>query len=299
MTPRFVLHGYWRATAPYRVRIGLNLKGLAFHYAPVNLLGGAQKSDAYRALNAQGLVPALEADGQVLTQSLAFWLGSAETVTVAGWPTKSPPARQPPVSSRARSAFRPESMAASPAQPACHPNHALCSTRSKDFLAAVLFSKRVMRRQPHRGRRALVDEGIAVACAGVFPVALVEDVVGVEVEGASIDGRHVGAGQCRKPYRRHEQSAAQEREQAQQRARDFAAPAQVFRASDGAQNAVRGSAFGHLAGRISVMTDLLIATTSAGKLREIVPILQGTSPSLRLLTLDQLARASVDIGDLK
>ena len=76
MTPRFVLHGYWRATAPYRVRIGLNLKGLAFDYAPVNLLGGEQKSDAYRALNAQGLVPALEADGQVLTQSLAIleWL---------------------------------------------------------------------------------------------------------------------------------------------------------------------------------------------------------------------------------
>ncbi len=76
MTPRFVLHGYWRATAPYRVRIGLNLKGLAFDYATVNLLGGAQKSDAYRALNAQGLVPALEADGQVLTQSLAIleWL---------------------------------------------------------------------------------------------------------------------------------------------------------------------------------------------------------------------------------
>ncbi|MBA3810759.1 MAG: maleylacetoacetate isomerase [Caulobacteraceae bacterium] len=76
MTPPFVLHGYWRATAPYRVRIGLNLKGLAFDDAPVNLLGGEQKSDAYRAVNAQGLVPALEADGQVLTQSLAIleWL---------------------------------------------------------------------------------------------------------------------------------------------------------------------------------------------------------------------------------
>ena len=70
------LHAYWRATAPYRVRIGLNLKGLAFAYAPVDLLGAQQRSEAYRALNPQALVPALEADGAVLTQSLAIleWL---------------------------------------------------------------------------------------------------------------------------------------------------------------------------------------------------------------------------------
>lgn len=71
-----VLHGYWRATAPYRVRIALALKGLAFEVAPVNLLTGEQGAAGYRALNPQALVPALVADGAVLTQSLAIleWL---------------------------------------------------------------------------------------------------------------------------------------------------------------------------------------------------------------------------------
>jgi maleylacetoacetate isomerase len=70
------LHAYWRATAPYRVRIGLGLKGLPFTYEPVDLLSAEQRSAAYRALNPQGLVPALEADGALLTQSLAIleWL---------------------------------------------------------------------------------------------------------------------------------------------------------------------------------------------------------------------------------
>jgi len=71
------LHSYWRATAPYRVRIGLNLKGLPFDYAPVNLLKAEQNAEGYKGLNRQGLVPALETgEGQVLTQSLAIleWL---------------------------------------------------------------------------------------------------------------------------------------------------------------------------------------------------------------------------------
>ncbi|MDE2487959.1 MAG: maleylacetoacetate isomerase [Alphaproteobacteria bacterium] len=73
----YVLHSYWRATAPYRVRIGLNLKGLAYDYAPVNLLAGSQHDPAYAALNPQELTPALRLDdGRVLTQSLAIleWL---------------------------------------------------------------------------------------------------------------------------------------------------------------------------------------------------------------------------------
>lgn len=71
-----ILHSYWRATAPYRVRIGLFLKGLAFEYRPVDLLGAQQQSEAYLGVNPQRLVPALEADGLVLTQSLAIleWL---------------------------------------------------------------------------------------------------------------------------------------------------------------------------------------------------------------------------------
>lgn len=71
------LHSYWRATAPYRVRIGLNLKGLPYDYAPVNLQAGEQRGGIYSQLNPQQLTPALETDeGRVLTQSLAIleWL---------------------------------------------------------------------------------------------------------------------------------------------------------------------------------------------------------------------------------
>ncbi|MFD1216462.1 MULTISPECIES: maleylacetoacetate isomerase [Microbulbifer] len=70
------LHGYFRSSASYRVRIALNLKGLEYTYHPVNLLKGEQRGTAYRALNPQGLVPALVDDGAVLTQSLAImeWL---------------------------------------------------------------------------------------------------------------------------------------------------------------------------------------------------------------------------------
>jgi maleylacetoacetate isomerase/maleylpyruvate isomerase len=73
----WTLHSAWRATAPYRVRIGLALKGLPYDYAPVDLIGGQQREPAYRAVNPQGLTPALDlGDGQVLTQSLAIleWL---------------------------------------------------------------------------------------------------------------------------------------------------------------------------------------------------------------------------------
>jgi maleylacetoacetate isomerase/maleylpyruvate isomerase len=70
------LYSHWRATAPYRVRIGLALKGLAYDYLPLDLAKGAQHAPAYRALNPQALSPALVADGVALTQSLAIleWL---------------------------------------------------------------------------------------------------------------------------------------------------------------------------------------------------------------------------------
>jgi maleylacetoacetate isomerase/maleylpyruvate isomerase len=71
-----VLHSYWRATAPYRVRIGLNLKGLSYDYAPVNLIKAEQSGPDHLARNPQGLVPALETGEVTLTQSLAIleWL---------------------------------------------------------------------------------------------------------------------------------------------------------------------------------------------------------------------------------
>lgn len=67
-----VLHDYWRSSASYRVRIGLALKGISWHSAPVDLAAGAQREAAHRALNPQGLVPVLQIDGLVLTQSLAI-----------------------------------------------------------------------------------------------------------------------------------------------------------------------------------------------------------------------------------
>jgi maleylacetoacetate isomerase len=66
------LYDYYRSSASYRVRIALNLKGLAYRSVPVNLLENAQKDEAYRALNPQGLVPMIEVDGLRLSQSLAI-----------------------------------------------------------------------------------------------------------------------------------------------------------------------------------------------------------------------------------
>ncbi len=67
------LHDYYRSSASYRVRIALNLKGIPYDSHPVSLVDGAQKSEAYRALNPQGFVPMLEIDGLKLTQSLAIF----------------------------------------------------------------------------------------------------------------------------------------------------------------------------------------------------------------------------------
>ncbi|MCP3396250.1 maleylacetoacetate isomerase [Bradyrhizobium sp. CCGB20] len=71
------LHGYFRSSAAYRVRIALNLKGLGAEHLPHHLRKGEQCAPSYLAINPQGLVPALENDsGAVLTQSVAIieWL---------------------------------------------------------------------------------------------------------------------------------------------------------------------------------------------------------------------------------
>jgi len=71
---QLTLYSYWRSSAAYRVRIALNLKGLSYQTIPVHLIknGGEQLSDAYRAINPQGLVPVLLHQDHVLTQSLAI-----------------------------------------------------------------------------------------------------------------------------------------------------------------------------------------------------------------------------------
>jgi maleylacetoacetate isomerase len=66
------LFGYFRSSAAFRVRIALNLKGLAYEDAFVHLRRGDQRGAPYLAVNPQGLVPALEIDGQTLIQSTAI-----------------------------------------------------------------------------------------------------------------------------------------------------------------------------------------------------------------------------------
>jgi maleylacetoacetate isomerase len=68
------LYTYWRSSAAYRVRIVLALKGLDYESVPRHLLrdGGEQRRADYLATNPQGLLPALEHDGVVVTQSLAI-----------------------------------------------------------------------------------------------------------------------------------------------------------------------------------------------------------------------------------
>ena len=66
------LHSYFRSSASYRVRIALNLKGVAYETHSHHLRRGEHEAPGYRALNPQGFVPALETDGTVLIQSLAI-----------------------------------------------------------------------------------------------------------------------------------------------------------------------------------------------------------------------------------
>jgi len=73
------LHGYFRSSTTYRLRIALNLKHLDYEVVPVNLLHAEQKSEAFAARNPFASVPMLEADGRDRAQSMAMleWLDEA------------------------------------------------------------------------------------------------------------------------------------------------------------------------------------------------------------------------------
>jgi len=66
------LHTFFRSSAAFRVRIALNLKGLAYESVAVSLPGMEQRRAEFLALNPQGLVPVLVDDARVLAQSLAI-----------------------------------------------------------------------------------------------------------------------------------------------------------------------------------------------------------------------------------
>lgn len=68
----YTLYDYYRSSAAYRVRIGLNLKGVAYDSVDVSLLNGDQRSPEHLARNPQGFVPVLDVGEGVLTQSLAI-----------------------------------------------------------------------------------------------------------------------------------------------------------------------------------------------------------------------------------
>ena len=75
------LHGYWRSSCTWRLRILLNWKGIDYEYVPVNLLEGAHKQPAYLEINPAGMVPAFEIDGHVFTESMPICEYLEETRT--------------------------------------------------------------------------------------------------------------------------------------------------------------------------------------------------------------------------
>jgi maleylacetoacetate isomerase len=66
------LYSFFRSSAAYRVRIALNVKGVAYETVTVNLPGAEHRAPEFRALNPQATIPTLDDDGTILWQSLAI-----------------------------------------------------------------------------------------------------------------------------------------------------------------------------------------------------------------------------------
>lgn len=87
------LFGYWRSSASFRVRIVLQLKGLAYEQHPINLRQGEQREKAYRRLNPQGLVPFLVDGDLQIGQSVAIMEYLDETYPAYSLMPSAPEAR--------------------------------------------------------------------------------------------------------------------------------------------------------------------------------------------------------------
>ena len=87
------LFGYWRSSASFRVRIVLQLKGLAYEQHPINLRQGEQREKAYRRLNPQGLVPFLVDGDLQIGQSVAIMEYLDETYPAYSLRPSAPEAR--------------------------------------------------------------------------------------------------------------------------------------------------------------------------------------------------------------
>ena len=66
------IYGFWRSIASFRVRVALRLKGLPFEEIPIDILSGEQFEPAYKAVNAERVVPTFIHDGHSIFQSLAI-----------------------------------------------------------------------------------------------------------------------------------------------------------------------------------------------------------------------------------
>jgi maleylacetoacetate isomerase len=66
------LYNYFRSSAAFRARIALNIKGLPYEYVAKALVKNEHRAAEYLAVNPEGLIPALEVDGTVISQSLAI-----------------------------------------------------------------------------------------------------------------------------------------------------------------------------------------------------------------------------------
>ena len=76
------LYDFFRSSAAFRVRIALNLKRLPYERAFIHLRRNDQSAPSYLAVNPQGLVPALDEDGQIFTQSLGIFVLELVQLTI-------------------------------------------------------------------------------------------------------------------------------------------------------------------------------------------------------------------------